>query len=200
MCQHNFFGNQEFINNIAQSNPNIFQKIYSEIKYLWHQFRGYKNQDQFIEDLYYKWTQAYNSNNKLNNSENYLITQNNKGKYVKADRQVITGNNPLEWETQVENYINDNIRQGKDVQVITENGDILTITKDTSGKAKFRNQITDKNGNTRYLNNKEFLSKLTAETHIDELAQISQKINKNPIPDYKKHKFAKDGFDYRSEK
>lgn len=192
------FGNQEFINNIAQTNPNIFQKIYSEIKYLWHQFRGYKNQNQFIEDLYYKWTQAYNSNNKLNNSENYLITQNNKGKYVKADRQVITGNNPLEWETQVENYINDNIRQGKDVQVTTENGDILTITKDTSGKAKFRNQITDKYGNTRYLNNKEFLSKLTAETHIDELAQISQKINKNPIPDYKKHKFSKDGFDYRS--
>lgn len=198
MCQHNFFGNQEFINNIAQSNPNIFQKIYSEIKYLWHQFRGYKNQNEFIEDLYNKWTQAYNSNNKLNNSENYLITQNNKGKYVKADRQVITGNNPLEWETQVENYINDNIRQGKDVQVTTENGDILTITKDTSGKAKFRNQITDKNGNTRYLNNKEFLSKLTAETHIDELAQISQKINKSPIPDYKNHKFAKDGFDYRS--
>ena len=192
------FGNQEFINNIAQENPNIFQKIYSEIKYLWHQFIGYKNQQQFIDDLYYKWTKAYNSNNKLNNTENYLITQNDKGKYVKADRQVISGNNPSEWESQVENYINDSIRKGKDIQVTTENGDLLTITKDTSGKAKFRNQITDKNGNTRYLNNKEFLSKLTAETHIDELAQISKKINKTPIPDYKNHQFAKDGFDYRS--
>lgn len=67
------FGNQEFINNVAQNNPNIFKKIYSEIKYLWHQFRGYKNQDQFIEDLYYKWTQAYNSSNKLNNTSNYSI-------------------------------------------------------------------------------------------------------------------------------
>lgn len=67
------FGNQEFINNIAQTNPNIFKKIYSEIKYLWHQFRGYKNQDQFIEDLYYKWTQAYNSSNKLNETSNYSI-------------------------------------------------------------------------------------------------------------------------------
>ncbi len=27
------FGNQEFINNIAQNNPNIFKKIYNEIKY-----------------------------------------------------------------------------------------------------------------------------------------------------------------------
>ena len=67
------FGNQEFINNLAQNNPNIFQKIYSEIKYLWHQFRGYKNQNQFVEDLYYKWTQAYNSNNKLNETSNYSI-------------------------------------------------------------------------------------------------------------------------------
>ena len=192
------FGTQEFINNIAQNNPNIFQKIYSEINYLWHQFKGYKTQNQFVNDLYYKWTQAYNSDNILNSSESYSIEQNSKGIYVKADRQVITGNDPLKWETQVENYINSNIRQGKDIQVKTENGDILTITKDTAGKAKFRNQITDKNGNTRYLNNKEFLSKLTAETHIDELAEISKKINKKPIPDYKNHNFAKDGFDYRS--
>lgn len=70
------FGNQEFINNIAQNNPNIFQKIYNEIKYLWHQFRGYKNQDQFVEDLYYKWTQVYNSNNKLNETRNYHISSN----------------------------------------------------------------------------------------------------------------------------
>ena len=67
------FGNQEFINKVAQTNPNIFKKIYSEIKYLWHQFRGYKNQDQFIEDLYYKWTQAYKSSNKLNETSNYSI-------------------------------------------------------------------------------------------------------------------------------
>lgn len=67
------FGNQEFINNIAQNNPNIFQRIYSEIKYLWHQFRGYKNQDQFIEDLYFKWEQAYRNNNRLNEITKYSI-------------------------------------------------------------------------------------------------------------------------------
>lgn len=67
------FGNQEFINSIANTNPGFFQKIYNEIKYLWHQFRGYKNQNQFIEDLYYKWTQAYNSNSKLNETSNYSI-------------------------------------------------------------------------------------------------------------------------------
>lgn len=67
------FGIQEFINNVAESNPNIFKKIYNEIKYLWHQFKGYKNQDQFVNDLYYKWTQVYNDSNTLNSGESYSI-------------------------------------------------------------------------------------------------------------------------------
>ena len=80
------FGNQEFINNIAQTNPNIFKKIYSEIKYLWHQFRGYKNQDQFVEDLYYKWTQAYNSSNKLSETIKYSRENDSKlGNYWQVD-------------------------------------------------------------------------------------------------------------------
>ena len=89
------FGTQEFINNIFQNNPNVFQRIYSEIKYLWHQFRGYKTQDQFIDDLYYKWTQAYNSNNKLNNTENYHVSENFSSEIDKAL------NNKLQANTQV---------------------------------------------------------------------------------------------------
>lgn len=67
------FGNQEFINNLAEREPSLFRKIYNEIKYLWHQFTGYKNQNQFIEDLQYKWEQAYRNNNKLNETTNYYI-------------------------------------------------------------------------------------------------------------------------------
>lgn len=67
------FGNQEFINNVANTNPSFFKKIYNEIKYLWHQFRGYKNQNEFVEDLYNKWTQTYNSSNNLNTTTNYYI-------------------------------------------------------------------------------------------------------------------------------
>ena len=72
------FGNQEFINNLAQNNPNLFQKIYNEIKYLWHQFTGYKNQDQFINDLRYKWEQAYRNNQiNINNQTQYSIAGRN---------------------------------------------------------------------------------------------------------------------------
>lgn len=196
-------GNQEFVNNLTIKNKNLGQRIYSWVIDKLNRLNaklGYKSEKIYWTDVKNKFENAFKQEYQgLNTNKTKLsIQQNNNGKYVKADRQVITGNDSLKWETQVENYINNNIRQGKDVQVETESGDILTITKDTAGKAKFRNKITDKNGNTRYLNNKEFLSKLTAETHVDELAQISQKINKKPIPDYKNHKFARDGFDYRS--
>lgn len=86
------FSNQEFINNIANTKPSFFKKIYNEIKYMWHQFRGYKNQNQFINDLYYKWTQAYNSNNKLNDTTNYHISENFSNEIDKALKNELPSN------------------------------------------------------------------------------------------------------------
>jgi len=191
------FGNQEFINNLSQTNPNLFKRIYNEIKYLWHQFSGYKNQNQFIEDLQYKWEQAYRSSNNLNNTSNFLIKQNSKGSYVKADRQVITGDNPDVWATQVENYINDKIRNNQDVIVYGIDGTPLTISSNTSGKAMFRNYVTMADGTKRLMTDEEYAAKLRAETHIDELAKISKDKGKRK-PDFKNHNFARDGFDYRT--
>ena len=44
----------------------------------------------------------------------------------------------------------------------------------------------------------EYLTKLNAAVQINELAQISKKWNKPNAPDTKKHRFAKDGFSYRT--
>lgn len=93
------FGNQEFINNIANTKPSVFRKIYNEIKYMWHQFRGYKNQNQFINDLYYKWTEAYNSSNELNNTTNYHISKN-----LSNDIDLILKNGTMRDKIQVRDY------------------------------------------------------------------------------------------------
>lgn len=108
------FGNQEFIYNVSQNSPNIFKRIYNEIKYLWHQFRGYKNQDQFIDDLYYKWTQAYNSNNKLNDASNYSIAGKQGMKNaIKADTSnlVLERNYNKAQQMQKNGVDNETIRQ-----------------------------------------------------------------------------------------
>ena len=118
-------------------------------------------------------------------------------RYVQADRQAITGNDPKQWAKQVERYINDKIRQGKDVTVYGADGDPLTITRDTAGKAKFRNYITYSDGSKRRMNNQEYGAKLRAESHIDEASAVSNRGNRI-VPDTKNHNFAKDGFNYRT--
>ena len=133
-----------------------------------------------------------------NTSRKFAIVTNEKGQqYVKADRQVIKGTNPSAWAKAVEKYINNNIRQGKDVQFTAADGDVLTITRDTAGKAKFRNEVKMADGTKRLMTDSEFAAKLRAEAHVDELAQVSKR-GKSNVADYKKHSFAKDGFNYRT--
>ncbi len=196
-------GNQEFIKSLTlentQESKNIIKTIYESIKKLLNNLTSEGRYRNFVSELEKQWREAYRTqDNNLNNESRYKILTNEKNqKYIKADRQVITGNNPKEWQKQTREYINNAIRNGKDVNVITDSGDILTITKDTAGKAQFRNEVIRKDGIRTTLSNEELLTKLTAETHIDELARVSTKINDKPIPDSKNHKFAKDGFDYR---
>lgn len=104
-------------------------------------------------------------------------------KYVQADRQVIFGNDPNSWADQIEGYINRKIRNGEDVILTTDSGDVLKITKDTAGKASFRNYIPGENGTMRRMSDTEYEAKLNAEAHIDELAQISEKNNQKPAAD-----------------
>ena len=104
-------------------------------------------------------------------------------KYVQADRQVIFGDDPDGWADQIEGYINRKIRNGEDVILTTDSGDVLKITKDTAGKASFRNYVTDENGHRRLMTDSEYEAKLNAEAHIDELVQVSEKKNNTPVPD-----------------
>ena len=64
--------------------------------------------------------------------------------YVEADREAIFGDDPSKWASQITNYINREIRKGKDVTVYGADGDLLTITRDTAGKARFRNEVREK--------------------------------------------------------
>lgn len=192
-------GDQDFINSLNKEKPNVFKRIYSWIVDKLNKFTGNKNEKLYWEDVKNKFENAYKQDYQRETDLKTrfdIVIQGNK-QYVKASRQVISGKNPLQWEEQVENYINEKIRNGEDVQVLAKDGDILSITGDTAGKAKFRNEIIDKNGKKRRLNNKEFMAKLRAETHIDELAQTSTHKN-GPVQDTKNHSFAKDGWNYRT--
>ena len=122
-------------------------------------------------------------------------------RYVKADRQVLFGNDPREWGEQLTKYINKEIRKGNDVLLTAPDGEIIKLTATTAEKGAFRNTWYDNRGIPHLLTDAEYETKLNAEAHIDELVQVSEdKYKGKPnVPDDNgiHGSFAKDGWRYR---
>ena len=169
--------------------------------------RALSEQETLVRDMRDLWVQAYDAAVKNagkskpaagnGGAKNSIEALPDGRKYVKANRQVIFGTDATVWRRQIYNYINRTIRQGKDVTVYGIDGDPLTITKDTAGKARFRNYVRRSDGSKRLMTDEEYAVKLRAESHIDELAEVSRR-GKNMVSDTKNHSFAKDGFNYRT--
>ena len=125
----------------------------------------------------------------------YQIKQFSNGmKYVKADKQVLFGNDPAAWSEQLESYINGKIRNHEDVRLIADDGDVLLLTSKSAGKLS---SIYDNNGRT--LNEKAFERKANAAAHIDELIKVSERGGKTVLDFGGRHgDMAKDGWNYRT--
>ncbi len=114
--------------------------------------------------------------------------------YVKADRQVIFGNDADSWSEQLEDYINGKIRRGQDVTLIGADGDELILTATSAGKLSSQHT-----SDGRTMNEAEYERKANAAAHIDELAQISTRGKKNVSDAESRHgDMASEGWNYRT--
>mgnify|MGYP000003134585 CR=1 FL=1 len=172
---------------------------------------------QYAEELQQMWDNALAgaAQNVRNNGTDAANNETTRGKskrsireigdtgmrYVKADRQVLFGNDPREWGEQLTKYINKKIRKGNDVLLTAPDGEIIKLTATTAEKGAFRNVERDKNGRLHVQTDVEYETKLNAEAHIDELVQVSEdkRRGKPNTPDENKihGEFAKDGWRYR---
>lgn len=186
----------------AKQRPKFIQAILDFISYLKEKIKGteqtvldlQKLEKRFIQLL--KEMQAKENTAEDSGEMKYSIVNLDSGKsYVQAFRRVIHGNSVAEWRSQISNFFNRALKNGP-IKIKTIEGDVLTISKETANKARSK-AVTEK-GIVRELTDKEFLIKLNAEAHIDELAEISKKNNRPNVPDNKNHSFAKDGFTYRT--
>ncbi len=120
-------------------------------------------------------------------------------RYVKADREVITGDDPKAWSKQAERFINDVIRNGEDITVFTQDGFEVQITDRSAYKLSDPHvQRVQKIGRA-LLPDAALGAKMRAAGHIDELLEISR--TNGYLPD-KNGNHANDigekGFDYFS--
>ena len=114
--------------------------------------------------------------------------------YVKADRQVIFGNDMDSWSTQLEDYINGKIRRGQDVTLIGADGDELILTATSAGKLS-----SPYTSDGRTMSETSYERKANAAAHIDELAQVSTRGKKNVSDAESRHgQMASEGWNYRT--
>mgnify|MGYP004518242477 CR=1 FL=1 len=180
-------------------------------------FRSKAAQDKAAQDAYGKsmaeleqcvalWQKAYDAAGKQaqkaktaaregDGEGRFSIKQFPNGmKYVKADRQVLFGSDPMAWSEQLESYINGKIRNHEDVRLIAEDGDVLLLTSKSAGKLS---SVYDNNGRT--LGEEAFERKANAAAHIDELIKVSVRGGKTVLDFGGRHgDMAKNGWNYRT--
>ena len=152
----------------------------------------YEAQQKILE----MFNKALNSEQKNSTTDNgsvkYSIVELEDGtSYVKANRKVITGTTVAEMRKDITNFFNEILKYG-DLNVTTSDSNVITINKKTAKKSR-DNYISVK-GKRIKLSENEFRVKLSAESHIDELAEIST--FSHSANDSKNHSFAKNRFDY----
>jgi len=132
-----------------------------------------------------------------NNVIKHDISVTNDGKmYVTASRNVITGKNTNEQRAQITQFFRELLQNKPSLEIKTVEGDVLTLTMgQTANKA--RDNYYTVSGNRTPMSNDEFKVKLRAESHMDEIAEISKPDRQPMKADNKNHPFAKDGFTYR---
>ena len=120
-------------------------------------------------------------------TRNAIIKLPDGKQYVQADRQIMKSDNPDNWGNELEEYINDEIRHGRDVIIPTVEGDKIKITEDTAWKI---GDLSEWDETTAPI-------KMNMGSHIDELLQVSKYDNNKDAGDRTGKRFQPDSFDYR---
>ena len=126
-----------------------------------------------------------------------IVALDNGQMYVHASRKIISGTNVNLWRSQITQFFKELLDGKPSLDIPTFEGDVLTISmKETASKARDNYRVDA--GNRVQMTDAEFLVKLHAESHIDELAEVAKRENRPVVTDSKNHSFAPDGFTYRT--
>ena len=195
-AEEKLFTDEDTVRRLLVQDRNLFQRIYDWLRDTVAKLQGTPEQRWLIDaqNLYEKALRQAEAGTQGRGTQYDIRELGDGRKYVQADRLVIFGNDPESWSAQLEDYINGKIRRGQDVQLIAEDGDILTLTRDSAGKL-----ADNHTGDGRTMSESAFERKVNAAAHIDELAQISMRGKKN-TPDYNARHgaMAADGWNYRT--
>lgn len=178
------FTDTDFVNSLSTTKPNIFQKIYNEIKYLYKLATAGSKEARQLEKVKKTFEEAYRQSNSYQENIKYSIQKDTNGnKYVKidTDQDIFEGKSLSEQTKIAKQYILQKYRE-EGIRVNTENIEITSKTANEYTHPKNQLPAAIKS------------SKMKASTELDNLLLISN--YKYSMPDDGRHPFAKDGWDY----
>lgn len=133
-----------------------------------------KQQAQTAEGLLQQAFEAAAQNSKNASTEGgkakfEIKTLDDGRSYVKADRQVLEGDDPKQWGAQLQNYINSEIRKGNDIVLPTTDGGLVRLTERSAYKLADNKSTDLKTHQKTQLSDEAYRLKETAASHIDEI-------------------------------
>ena len=165
-------------------------------------FRSFAGLNRFTNRSFKKLIDAMRTQDSDGNEKTarrggrYSIAEIDGKKYVKFDRQVLSGDDPKVWEKQLRDYINNEIRKGESIDLTTADGHILTLTGRSAYKLTDRHESKISRGKRRYLSEDEYALKGRIVAHIDELVQVSKFDRYKADDGHHENDVGEDGFNY----
>ena len=118
-------------------------------------------------------------------------------RYVKADRQVISGEDSSQWLKQAERFINEKIRGGEDITVFSADGHAMQITERSAYKLTDPHVQSIQKVNRAELAGEKQALKGRIAGHIDEVIQTSRQFKSRPdVGGKHRNDIGEDGFNY----
>ena len=179
------FTDADFVNNLSATKPNVFKKVYNEIKYLLKVATAGSKEARQLEKVKKVFEDAYRSNvTNIDADTKFSIQENDDGtKYVNIDidQHIFDGKTVAEQNKIAKEYILNTFREngliadGKEIKVNNKTATKYTNPREniSDSKKRVKNRIS---------------------TELDNLLNVSQLIKTEA--DQKNHSFAKDGWEY----
>ena len=211
-------GNEDFADRFVEDNRNAAQKFvdvlrdivnsiqralnHQNLNLSENQKRAFSDLEGKVSEMEQLFTDALNRSTESKNTateggeKRLSIKEAGNGRYyVKADRQILEGNDPQKWGRQLESFINNEIRQNRDVVLPTVDGNLIRITDRTAYKLSDRKTTRLQNHRKSELSLEQYRVKENAAAHIDEIILVGEfKNSSEDIGGYHENDIGEDGF------
>ncbi|MCI8879302.1 MAG: hypothetical protein HFH28_01105 [Clostridiaceae bacterium] len=197
-AQDYLFTDERSIRRLAQENRSLVQKIRDWLHDFAVRLRG-SAEEKFLLDAEKRYIRALESaeGRQTGETQYRIETLPDGKKFVRADRQIIHGEDSKQWLKQAGQFINTKVRSGEDITVFSADGHALQITERSAYKLSDPRVQSIRKVSGAELSSDQKALKARIAGHIDEVIQTAQKFkSRSDVGGKHQNDIGEDGFNY----